>query len=74
MELLEITVSGPDLKFTTAAVVSLCGAGMPLTINGQDRPMWSRQTVKAGQTLRIGSIGKEGCRSYLAVKGGFPEM
>lgn len=47
---------------------------MPVTIDGQERPMWSRMVIQKGQKLKIGKVIDGGCRSYLAVKGGFPEM
>jgi allophanate hydrolase subunit 2 len=73
-ESLEITLSGPELLFTAPAVFAVSGASVPVTIDGEDQPMWSRVTIQAGQKLKIGKVEHGGCRCYLAVKGGFPEM
>lgn len=73
-ECLEMTLSGPELKFFSPAVISVCGATVPVTVDGHDISMWSRIVVNAGTTLHIGSMLASGCRSYLAVKGGFPNM
>ncbi|KAF4121458.1 urea carboxylase [Geosmithia morbida] len=73
-ELIEITLIGPELLFTTGAVVSVCGAHARVTIDGVEKPMWSTLTVKPGQTLNIGAVDGPGCRIYLAVRGGFPEI
>ncbi|KAF7550130.1 hypothetical protein G7Z17_g5922 [Cylindrodendrum hubeiense] len=74
VELLEITLAGPALLFHEAAVIAVCGAELPLTIDGESRPMWSRIIVKQGQTLKLGKITGNGLRTYLSLKGGFPEI
>ncbi|KAK1987217.1 urea carboxylase [Colletotrichum cereale] len=74
VELLEITMTGPELKFHESAIVAVCGTQVPVTVDDEDRPMWSRIVVKRGQTLKIGSVFGDGLRTYLAVKGGFPEV
>lgn len=71
---LEITLTGPELKFHGAAVIALTGAPMEVTLDNDAIPMWSRKHVKAGQTLKIGRTTGAGCRSYLAVYGGFPSV
>jgi urea carboxylase len=73
-ECLEMTLSGPELLFTAPAVVSVCGAPARISIDGSEKPMWSRIFVRAGQTLQVGAIESSGCRNYLAVKGGFPKV
>ncbi|KAF4447353.1 DUR1,2-Urea amidolyase [Fusarium austroafricanum] len=72
VELLEITLSGPKLLFHEAAVVGVCGAELPISINGSPQPMWSRLVINQGQTLSLGKVTGQGARVYLAVKGGFP--
>ncbi|WP_207459488.1 urea carboxylase [Azospirillum sp. SYSU D00513] len=67
---LEITVSGPTLRFNTEAVVCLTGAAMPATLDGEAVPFWTPVTVPAGATLRIGAATEAGCRAYLLVRGG----
>lgn len=71
---LEITLSGPDLRFVGPAIVSLCGAAMEATLDGKEFPMWTSVRIEAGQRLKIGKIVNGGCRSYLAVYGGFPAV
>lgn len=71
---LEITLSGPELRFTSPAIVALCGAPMEASLNGKDFPMWTRVKIEAGQRLKIGKTTDGGCRSYLAVWGGFPNV
>jgi len=71
---LEITLSGPELRFITPAVVALTGATMEATLDGDTFPMWSRKHIKAGQKLKIGKTTGAGCRAYLAVYGGFPAV
>lgn len=69
---LEITLTGPDLRFLADAVVSLTGAAISATIDGREFPMWQRVRITAGQRLTIGkTLSNAGCRSYLAVYGGF---
>lgn len=71
---LEITLSGPDMRFLGAAVVALCGAPMDAKLDGKPFPMWTRVKVNADQRLTIGKTTGGGCRSYLAVYGGFPSV
>ena len=71
---LEITLDGPELRFIGPAVVALCGAQMETSIDGAPFPMWTRKMISAGQKLKIGKIVARGCRSYLAVYGGFPSV
>jgi len=55
-------------------VLAVSGALVPVTIDGEEKPMWSSIVIRADQKLKIGKIENGGCRCYLAVKGGFPEM
>ncbi|MFN3718609.1 MAG: urea carboxylase [Rhizobium rhizophilum] len=68
---LELTVSGPVLKFFSDTVVALAGAVMQMKLDGVEAPHDEALQVKAGQTLAIGSITGAGQRAYLAVSGGF---
>ncbi len=68
---LELTVNGPTLRFNTAAVLALTGAPMPATLDGKPVAFHRAFRVKAGQTLRIGSIEGPGLRAYLAIRHGF---
>jgi urea carboxylase len=68
---LELTVNGPSLRFNTPAVVALTGAHMPATLDGKPVAQHRAFRVRAGQTLRIGSIDGPGLRAYLAIRHGF---
>ncbi len=74
IEGLEITLSGPELRFLGPAIVALTGASMEAKLDNDDFPMWTRKHIKAGQKLKIGKLTAGGCRSYLAVHGGFPTV
>jgi len=68
---LELTLSGPTLRFHHAAVVAVCGAAMPITLDGRALAPWQAHEVEAGGVLRIGSAAAGGgSRGYLAVRGG----
>ncbi|GAB1208698.1 hypothetical protein APSETT445_007449 [Aspergillus pseudonomiae] len=71
LEALEITLSGPELRFLGPALISLCGAPIEASLDHVPVRMWSRIRVEAGQRLKIGKTIKNGCRAYLAVFGGF---
>jgi urea carboxylase len=68
---LELTVSGPTLKFHADAVIALSGACMPAKLDGVPVPHDTAFAVVAGQVLSVGAIEGAGQRSYLAVAGGF---
>ncbi|WP_057456584.1 urea carboxylase [Pseudomonas syringae] len=67
---LEITMSGPLLRFNTDAVVAVTGAHIPITVDGQSCAMNTALLVHAGSTLSLGTIAAAGVRSYLCVRGG----
>jgi urea carboxylase len=69
-----MTLSGPELLFTAPAVFAVSGALVPVLVDGVEKPMWSRITIQAAQKLKIGKVENGGCRCYLAIKGGFPEV
>ncbi len=68
---LEITLTGPTLRFHTAAVICLTGARMRAKLRGEPVPYWQPIAVQPGDTLSLGAIEGAGCRAYLAVRGGF---
>ncbi|MGC8115880.1 urea carboxylase [Metapseudomonas otitidis] len=67
---LEITMSGPTLRFNTDAVVAVSGAPIPLSLDGQPQPLDTALLVPAGSTLALGTIAGAGARSYLCLRGG----
>ncbi|TAJ80987.1 MAG: urea carboxylase [Gallionellaceae bacterium] len=68
---LELTVSGPTLKFNSDTVIALTGAAMKADLDGAPLKFWCSHVVKAGSVLRLGAVQGGGCRTYLAVAGGF---
>ena len=67
---LELTVSGPTLKFNMAALICLAGAEMMAELDGKPVAYGVPMKVPAGATLRIGAVRDAGCRAYLAIRGG----
>ncbi|MFS2161563.1 urea carboxylase [Pseudomonas sp. Pseusp122] len=67
---LEITMSGPRLRFNCDAVVAVTGASIELTLDGQPQAMNTALLIPAGATLALGSISGAGARSYLCLRGG----
>lgn len=67
---LEITMTGPQLRFRAEAVVAVTGAPLPVLLDGQPQPMDTALFVPAGSTLALGTIGGPGARSYLLLRGG----
>ena len=68
---LELTVSGPTLRFNADTVIALTGAAMLAELDGEPLAFWRSHAVKAGSVLRLGAVTGGGCRTYLAVAGGF---
>ncbi|MEL7559122.1 urea carboxylase [Stutzerimonas chloritidismutans] len=67
---LEVTMSGPILRFNTDAVVAVTGADIPVKLDDIEQPMCTAILVKAGSTLALGTLAGAGARSYLCVRGG----
>lgn len=73
---LELTVSGPTLRFHAPATIALAGANMPMKLDGAPLPHNEAVAIGAGQVLSVGTIDGPGQRSYLAISGGIaaPEV
>lgn len=68
---LEMTLQGPVLEAHSDAWVALVGAPLPQArIDERALPMGMTRRIRAGERLMPGSM-PAGCRSYLAVAGGF---
>ncbi|WP_095158749.1 urea carboxylase [Pseudomonas sp. Irchel 3E13] len=67
---LEITMSGPTLRFNCDAVVAVTGAALPVSLDGIEQPMDTALLIPAGSTLSLGAITGAGARSYLCLRGG----
>ncbi|MEO8183832.1 MAG: urea carboxylase [Deltaproteobacteria bacterium] len=68
---MELTIAGPSLRFASDTVIALTGAHMPALLDGEPLAYGRVHPVRGGQTLRLGVARGGGCRSYLAVRGGF---
>jgi biotin-dependent carboxylase-like uncharacterized protein len=68
--LLEITLSGPRLRFESAIEIAICGGDIDARCNGTVIPGWRPVMLPAAAELRLGAV-RRGCRSYLAVSGGW---
>ena len=68
---LEMTISGPSLKFYQPTNIVLCGAQMEAEIDGVAIKQYEVFNIKTGQVLRLGKCKSAGARSYLLISGGF---
>ncbi len=68
---LEITVTGPSLRFTRDSLIAVTGADFSARLNGVAIPLWQSVQVPAGASVEFGSAQGPGNRAYLAVAGGF---
>jgi urea carboxylase len=67
---LELTVTGPTLRFNRDALICLTGAEMAADIQGRPAHWWRPLAVRAGEVLRLGALRGAGARAYLMVRGG----
>ncbi|MCA8864954.1 MULTISPECIES: urea carboxylase [unclassified Halomonas] len=66
---LEITLTGPTLRFHRATQIVLAGAELPATLDGDEVTFWQIVDIPAGATLALGKAAA-GARAYLLVRGG----
>ena len=67
---LEITFTGPTLRFNCDSVIAITGAPIEVFLDGKAVAQWQSCAVKAGAVLQFGKLLGKGCRAYLAVKDG----
>lgn len=67
---IEMTIAGITAIFEETCVISLTGADCTPLINNKPIPMNTAVVIQKGQILRC-PMAVNGCRSYLAVSGGF---
>lgn len=67
---IEFTLQGAQLEFTDAHKIALTGGGSQVIINGNPAPMNQLLIVEKGAILTL-QPNPLGCRTYLAVQGGF---
>lgn len=72
---LELTLAGATLNFTSDHLIAICGGDMTPYMNNVAVPMWQPVLVNKGATLTFAKY-ESGCRVYLAIAGGFavPEV
>ena len=66
---LEITSSGPTLRFAEPTLVAITGGDFEVSIGGQRVPAWRPVWLAAGAELAVGPV-RSSFRGYLAVGGG----
>ncbi|KKI88930.1 KipI antagonist [Bacillus sp. SA1-12] len=71
----EVTLMGTSFIFEEDCLISVTGGDLSPAIDGEAVPQWRPVYIKKGSVLQFKAC-KSGCRSYLAVSGGFaiPEV
>ena len=67
---LEMTLQGPLLVAQSDMVIAICGADMGGEVDGTPVALWRPFLLRRGSHLHF-QYAREGCRAYLAVRGGF---
>jgi biotin-dependent carboxylase-like uncharacterized protein len=67
---MEITMTGPVLKFHKKTTISITGADISPVLNNKPIRMNRAHSIEKGDVLSFGKL-KYGIRSYLSVSGGF---
>jgi urea carboxylase len=67
---LEITMTGPTLRFNSATTIAVVGATALMLRNGLPVAMNEAIAIAAGDVLKIGRFEGSGARAYFAVAGG----
>ncbi|MGI6070047.1 MAG: biotin-dependent carboxyltransferase family protein [Blautia sp.] len=62
---LEFTLIGPTLQFTSATIIAITGGDFQPTINGEPAPMYTALYMNKGDILKFGSA-RTGSRGYIA--------
>lgn len=62
---LEFTLIGPTLEFTSATIIAITGGDFQPTINGEPAPMYTAIYMNKGDILKFGSA-RTGSRGYVA--------
>jgi urea carboxylase len=67
---IEVTLTGPRLRFLEPATVAVTGAPLAADLDGVPVPQWTALDVPPGGVLRLGAIRGVGMRAYVAIRGG----
>ena len=62
---LEFTLIGPTLQFTSATIIAITGGDFQPTVNGDPVPMYTALYMNKGDILKFGSA-RTGSRGYVA--------
>lgn len=62
---IEFTLIGPTLEFTSETIIAITGGDFQPTINGEPAPMYTAIYVSKGDILKFGSA-RTGSRGYIA--------
>ncbi len=68
--MIEVTMTGPQLKFTQPTTICIGGATVSGTINNAPILNYKLYTINSGDIVSFGKLSK-GFRAYIAIKGGF---
>ena len=66
---LELTLSGPAIRFDHSVLIALCGGDFAPTIDGEAVPLRRPVVIEAGRVLSC-AHARAGARGYLAIAGG----
>lgn len=66
---LEVTLMGPTIEFTSPSVIAITGGDLTPRINGEPVRMYKALRVNKGDVLSFGHV-KSGCRADIAFAGG----
>lgn len=66
---IEITLTGPKIKFHTDTIVAITGGEAECTVNDKPAALNEPINISVGDVLSIGKLTK-GCRAYLAIRNG----
>ena len=65
---LEFTLIGPTLEFTSASIIAITGGDFHPEVNGEPVPMYTALYMNKGDILKFGSA-RTGSRGYIAFSG-----
>jgi len=66
---LEMTLTGPELRFGGPVVIAMTGADLGALVNGRPIARWQAVSAAADTVLTFAGV-RDGMRAYLAVNGG----
>lgn len=66
---IEVALGGLELLSSVNTRIALCGAPMPLWINGESRALWQTHPLASGDRITLGHC-RLGARACLAIAGG----